>query len=321
MNEEMPNEENSIKTRLHERNRNNLNYDFVTLCNVEPSLKGFVHVNKYGVDTINFSDPVAVKMLNKAILKSDYSVEFWDVPEGYLCPPIPGRADYLHHAADLLGKLNYNTPPKGKRIKCLDIGTGANCIYPLIGVVEYGWKFVGTDTDEKAVAAAIHNVKMNPLLKHNIAIKEQGNAGSFFEGIIGKDDFFDLTICNPPFHASAKEAKEASMRKNSRLKKGTEKPVLNFGGQSNELWCEGGEVKFVGDMIKESKSFGEKCLWFTSLVSKKGNLKTFYAILKQEGAAKVETIAMGQGNKSSRILAWTFLAKDDRLKWRKERWA
>jgi 23S rRNA (adenine1618-N6)-methyltransferase len=22
-------------------------------------------------------------------------------------------------------------------------------------------------------------------------------------------------------------------------------PVLNFGGQNNELWCEGGEIRFV----------------------------------------------------------------------------
>jgi 23S rRNA (adenine1618-N6)-methyltransferase len=242
------------------------------------------------------------------------------VPEGYLCPPIPGRADYLHYAADLLAKINYNTPPKGKRIKCLDIGTGANCIYPLIGAVAYGWKFTGTEVDKNAIKAAIQNVKKNPKLKNNITIQEQGDSGHFFKGIIGENDHFDLTICNPPFHASAKEARETAQRKNSRLKKGTAKLNLNFGGQSNELWCTGGEVKFIGDMIKESKQFANKVMWFTSLVSKKSSLKTFYAILKQEGAVKVETIAMGQGNKSSRIIAWTFLSKDERIKWRKERW-
>src|SRR5690606_20224798 len=133
------------------------------------------------------------------------------------------------------------------------------------------WKFVGTDTDLKAVDSAIQNVKKNPLLKHNITIKAQKNNAKFFEGIIGADDFFELSICNPPFHGSAKEARENSMRKNRKLKGKVENSTLNFGGQSNELWCEGGEVKFIGEMIKESKLFAEKCMWFTSLVSKKAN--------------------------------------------------
>ena len=29
---------------------------------------------------------------------------------------------------------------------------------------------------------------------------------------------------------------------------------------------------------------------------------------------------MGTGNKSTRIVAWTFLSKDEQVKWRDERW-
>lgn len=40
--------------------------------------------------------------------------------------------------------------------------------------------------------------------------------------------------------------------------------MLNFGGQQQELWCEGGEVAFITQMIAESQQFGRQVKWFTS---------------------------------------------------------
>jgi 23S rRNA (adenine1618-N6)-methyltransferase len=96
--------------------------------------------------------------------------------------------------------------------------------------------------------------------------------------------------------------------------------VLNFGGQSNELWCEGGEVRFVRDMIRQSKQFSSNCFWFSTLISKQSHLDEIYDALRSAGAADIKTIPMGQGTKISRIVAWTFLKKDQQNAWRNTRW-
>jgi 23S rRNA (adenine1618-N6)-methyltransferase len=220
---------------------------------------------------------------------------------------VPGRADYIHYLADLLSENNRGEIPTGKKIKGLDIGTGANCIYPVIGVAAYGWSFVGTDIDTAAIDAAAKIVALNSVLKGKVDLRLQQNKNHIFSGILTENERFDFTICNPPFHASADEAQAGTIRKLRNLKrKNVKRATLNFGGQSNELWCEGGEVQFITNMIRESKQFRDSCLWFTTLVSKESNLTGFYKTLKSVGAAKVKTIPMGQGNKTSRLLAWSF---------------
>ena len=138
-------------------------------------------------------------MLNKALLKHYYDIGKWNIPDNYLCPPIPGRADYIHHIADLLGSKNNNKIPTGNKIICLDIGVGANCVYPII--------------------------ELNPVLKGEIKLKLQQNP---------KD--------------------------------------------------------------------------------------IFYGVIKKAEAVEVETIPMGQGNKKSRIIAWTFLTRGQQKIWMDTRW-
>jgi len=91
-----------VKSRLHPRSKHINRYDFKKLIEGFPELESFVKPNKFGDESIDFSDPKAVICLNKALLKHHYGIEHWLIPEGYLCPPIPGRADYIHHIADLL---------------------------------------------------------------------------------------------------------------------------------------------------------------------------------------------------------------------------
>jgi len=309
------------KTQLHPRNKHRERYDFKKLIASWPELAEFVSVNKFGDESIDFFDPEAVKMLNQAIIFHFYNIKYWNIPKNYLCPPIPGRADYIHYAADLLAGKNSGTIPTGATIKCLDIGVGANCVYPIIGNREYGWSFTGTDIDPVAVKSANAIIELNSSLKGNIEIRLQPNLNDIFQGIIQNNEFFDLTVCNPPFHASQAEATAGTLRKLSNLKnKRILKPALNFGGQNSELWCEGGEERFVGDMVRQSKEFGDSCFWFTTLVSKESSLKSVYKILRKVEAEEIKTIPMGQGNKKSRMVAWTFLSSEQQSEWVKKRW-
>ena len=118
-------------------------------------------------------------------------------------------------------------------------------------------------------------------------------------------------MCNPPFHDSAAAARAGSERKRRNL--GLNKDVaLNFGGQQQELWCEGGEVAFIKKMIEESKGFAKQVMWFTSLVSRGEKLPPLYRALTDVGAVNVVKKEMAQGQKQSRFIAWTFMNDEQR---------
>ena len=296
------------KQILHPRNLHRDRYNFKVLCKSNPALKPFVAVNRYDIESIDFTNPEAVKALNKALLKHFYGVDSWDIPAGYLCPPIPGRADYIHYLADLLAESNNGIIPTGNKVKILDIGTGANVVYPLIGSSVYDWKFVGTEVDLIALASAKNIIALNKHLKDKIDIRRQASKTNIFNGIINGGEVFDASICNPPFHASALEAKDATATKWKKLGVNpNQKTPLNFGGQKTELWYPGGEAAFITRMIEESAVIPENCKWFTTLVSKKETLPIVQRVLTRVRAIDVKTINMAQGQKASRILAWTFL--------------
>ncbi len=314
-------EHNKIKTTLHPRNKHRERYNLQLLATSLPELRPYIKINQYNTESIDFFDPKAVKMLNSALLKHYYGIGNWDIPQDYLCPPVPGRADYIHHIADLLSETNAGVIPTGSKIKCLDVGTGASCIYPIIGAKDYDWSFVGTDTDNLAVQSAKKNIEINLPLSRKIKIRLQSQPHHIFTGIINKNENYAVSICNPPFHSSPEEAQSAAIRKVKNLKhKKVKQPTLNFGGQSNELWCEGGEQQFVRKMIKESKQFAYSCLWFTSLISKEANLRGVYRALKKAEVMDIKTIPMSQGNKTSRIIAWTFLNPEEQKIWTDRQW-
>ncbi len=309
------------KPRLHARNKNRKRYDLTALMTTNPELVNYVKPNKYGEDSIDFSDPIAVKILNKALLNHYYGIKHWEFPDGNLCPPIPGRADYIHHIADLLSENNFDAIPIGDKITCFDIGVGASCIYPIIGVTEYDWKFIGSDIDPKSIETATHIVNANSALKGKIECRLQEKRSDVFYGIIGREDKIDSSICNPPFHASSEAAQKGTRRKVKNLSgKKIKTPKLNFAGISNELICDGGEYKFIFNMIRESKKFAKNCYWFSTLVSKQSNLKGIYKSLEKMEANQIKTIPLGTGNKSSRIVAWTFLSEEEQKEWRETRW-
>lgn len=293
-----------IKEQLHPRNRFRNGYDYPALVACSPRLAELVAPNPYGEASIDYANPAAVKALNQALLKHAYGIDSWDVPPGYLCPPVPGRSDYLHHVADLPGMAD-GSRRRPRRV--LDIGVGANCIYPLIGVREYGWRFVGSEIDPVALRWAQQLVSANVSVTGMIECRWQRSPLACFEGVTRAGETFDLSICNPPFHASAASAAEGTRRKRRNLGYGrSATPTLNFGGQAGELWCEGGEPAFVRRMIAESADRPGLCRWFTTLVSQSAHLPRLLRALEAVDAADVQTLDMAQGQKKSRILAWTF---------------
>ncbi len=307
---------------LHPRNRHSGRYDFPKLIAACPELGEYVILNPYGKQSIDFANPDAVRVFNRALLRQFYGIQHWDIPAGYLCPPVPGRADYLHGLADLLAADNAGVIPRGTAVRVLDIGTGANCIYPLIGHREYGWRFTGSDIDATALASARTIVAANRLDKA-IELRRQDTSTQLFKGILAADERFELTLCNPPFHASQAEAASGSQRKWRNLGKldpSRKLPKLNFGGQAAELWCEGGEAAFVARMADESAAFAKQVYRFSTLVSKGGNVAPLMARLQRLGALQVQALDMAQGQKKSRFVTWTFLDAAEQAAWRTERW-
>lgn len=298
---------NPVRKNLHPRNRHNQGYDFPALVKSHPALAPHVKPNAHGNLSINFADPLAVKTLNAALLHHYYSILGWDIPEGALCPPIPGRADYIHYVADLPGLENPD-------IRLLDIGTGANGIYPLLACQIYGWQCVGTDINTQSLENVAEIIAKNPGLKDRLTLRTQQDKNRMFEGIIQTGEFFDVSVCNPPFHASLDEALKGSQLKLNNLarsrgeqKANTQSPTLNFGGLGAELWCKGGEQLFLKKLIKESRGYSTQCRWFTSLISKSDNVKPAKKWIRKLGALDIREIEMQQGNKVTRVLAWTFI--------------
>jgi 23S rRNA (adenine1618-N6)-methyltransferase len=296
------------KTKLHPRNQHSEGYDFERLVAQTPELETFTISNPLGQTTIDFQDVSAVRILNRALLKTYYNIDFWDIPANYLCPPIPGRVDYIHYLADLLACDNNQEIPHGRHIKALDIGTGASLVYPLIGQSEYGWHFTGVDIDPAALNSAQQICEFNKL---KISLRRQKIPENIFRGVIVANDAFHVTMCNPPFHSSMDQANKGTQRKWAGLGKGHSKK-LNFGGQNAELWCPGGEIKFIARMVEQSTEFAHQCLWFTSLVSKKDNLQPLYRILGKARVADFKVVEMAQGQKTSRFIAWTYMKKHQR---------
>lgn len=314
----------AAKPDLHPRNRHRGRYDLPALSALEPALTHYLRRSPIGELTVDFADPAAVKLLNRALLRLHYGVRDWDIPPGYLCPPIPGRVDYLHYLADLLA-AELGALPRGPLLRVLDIGTGANLVYPLLGQHEYGWSFVGTDIDAPALANAARILQANPQAADSIRLCQQNHPARMFTGVVAADEHFALSLCNPPFHASLAEAEAGTARKWRGLATTAGKPSTskkaqrvnagskrNFGGTAAELACPGGELAFVERMIEDSITVAEQIVWFSCLISKASNLPALQRALQAAGAVQVTRIAMAQGQKQSRILAWSFLSASAR---------
>ena len=284
---------------MHKNNLHIQDYDFPKLSAEHPQLKEFVFISKHNKQTINFAYPKAVKTLNTALLKTYYTIKYWGFSDDSLCPPIPSRVDYIHQLNDLLIESGIT-----KDVKILDIGSGASCIYPLLGNAVNNWTFIGTEVDNNSLNSAQKIINKNNL-SESIKLRFQIDKSNILTDIIAKDDSFSASMCNPPFYSSQEEANESNKRKMKGL--GIDLPVRNFSGSQNELWYEGGEKAFLHNYLYQSSLFKTQCHWFTSLVSKKENVQSMYDSLEKLHATQIQTKSITVGNKITRIVAWSFM--------------
>jgi len=290
---------------MHEQNPYSKRYDLKRLTEHYTALQKYLVLNPTGEETIDFNDSSAVYALNKAILLADFKLEDYHLPTGYLIPPIPGRLDYLLYVRDFLVE-KFNVAEEAN-LHGLDIGTGANAIYCILGAQHFNWNMVGTESDGKAIEIAKANMKSTKLLQNKVELRHQENKSFLFKNIIQAQEQFDFTICNPPFHSSREEAVKGSVRKFKNLGGIADKKELslNFEGQANELWCNGGEALFIKRLIKESILFKDQVRVFTSLVAKADNLPKIEKQIKK-AKANYHIIPMAQGNKKSRCILWWY---------------
>ena len=294
-----------IFTAMHSQNPYGEGYDLKRLAKHYSTLQKYIVLNPSGEETVDFSSSSAVYELNKAILLADFKLADYHLPTGYLIPPIPGRLDYLLHVRDFLSE-KFSVDPDVK-LRGLDIGTGANGIYSILGAQHFNWTMVGTESDVKAIDIAKSNMQHTKGLQDKVEIRHQEDKSFLFKNMIQSDEQFDFTVCNPPFHGSREEAVKGSLRKLKNLggENYNKEFSLNFEGQANELWCNGGEALFIKRLLRDSVLFKDQVKVFTSLVSKAENLFKIEKQLKK-AKANYHIIPMHQGNKKSRIIAWWF---------------
>ena len=279
---------------MHKKNPFAADYDFDNLIKHNEALAKYVFPNKQGTKTIKFGDQRAVKALNKALLKTQFDVH-WDIPKGFPCPPIPGRLDYLLNIADLLPE---------KEIKMLDIGTGANMIYPILATRHFGWHCTASELNPDSIKHAAQIISNNPSLS-SVELRVQSDPKLILENIIEPDDKFDVMVCNPPHFKSLEDAQKHNQRKVRNLSS-KKREKLNFAGRSNELWTPGGEAAFIQTLAEESVQFMDQVGWFTSLISRNDSVRGITEMIDAIPRTEVKVVEMTQGIKASRFVAWRF---------------
>ena len=74
-----------------------------------------------------------------------------------------------------------------------------------------------------------------------------------------------------------------------------------------EMVTTGGEVAFVSRMIDESKTLGERCQWYTSMLGKHSSVETIIESLREAGVRNWAVKDLIQGKKTRRwSVAWSW---------------
>jgi 23S rRNA (adenine1618-N6)-methyltransferase len=283
--------------------------------------------NKHKTDF--FNDPECVMQLTKSLLKLDFGLKL-ELPDDRLCPPVGSisfldasydltrlqvlnRHNYLLWLKELLDSTSYEK--QDRKIVGLDIGTGASCIYPLMGCTERDWDFIATgnpfttpltraplikaDIDPKSLEYAYKNVTLNELGNR---IKVVGRKPT--DALIPLNDLninnISFTMSNPPFYKSEEELLE-SARKKSRP------PFTACTGAKVEMVTDGGEIAFVDRMLKESLALQERVQWYTSMFGFLTSLIEFVDKLREHKIDNYAITEFVQGSKTRRwAVAWSF---------------
>ncbi|XP_067864452.1 RNA N6-adenosine-methyltransferase mettl16 [Heptranchias perlo] len=287
----------ALNKSMHPRNRyKDKPPDFTYLASKYTEFQQHVHTNLTGKVSLNFKDPEAVRALTCTLLKEDFGLTI-DIPLERLIPTVPLRLNYIHWVEDLIG----GGTDKSKLIRGIDIGTGASCIYPLLGATMNGWFFLATEVDDMCFNYAKKNVEQNHL-SDLIKVVKVPQKTLLMDALKEESEIvYDFCMCNPPFFANQLEAKGVNSRNPSRPPPSS----VNTGGIT-EIMAEGGELEFVKRIIHDSLQLKKRLRWYSCMLGKKCSLAPLKEELRQQGVPKVTHTEFCQGRTMRWALAWSF---------------
>ncbi|KAI0596792.1 hypothetical protein F4775DRAFT_584680 [Biscogniauxia sp. FL1348] len=271
--------------------------DFRLLAQQDPDFAAVLKRGSY----LDFNDPVSVMQLTKTLLRLDFGIQV-DLPMDRLCPPVPNRHNYILWLKALLDSsassyLDQYDP--ARRVKGLDIGTGASLIYPLLGCAQRPWSFIATDVDSESLSYARKNAALNSY-QTRIRIVGRGITDPLVPLDELGEDAIDFVMVNPPFYTSEVELQDLARQK-------LRPPNSACTGAPIEMVCEGGEVGFVKRIIDESLVLRERVQWYTSMLGKQSSLDALVDILKRNNITNYAVAAFIQGNRTRRwAIGWSF---------------
>ncbi|KAH6857001.1 hypothetical protein B0I37DRAFT_301108 [Chaetomium sp. MPI-CAGE-AT-0009] len=266
--------------------------DFKHLARRDPQFAAALQDN----GQLDFSDPKATMQLTRTLLGIDFGLKL-DLPEDRLCPPVPNRHNYILWLKDLMDTTSYEQP--GRALCGLDVGTGASCIYPLLGTAQRRWDFVATDIDTKNLSYAKKNIQINGLGDRVRLLERKPD-----DPLIPLDEtgiqFIDFVMMNPPFYSSEDDMVSSAVKK-------ARPPMSACTGAPVEMVCDGGEVAHVGRLLRESLVLRSRIQWYTSMLGKLTSLDTLVDQLREHGIDNYAVTEFVQGNKTRRwALGWSF---------------
>ncbi|KAI5457102.1 hypothetical protein BGZ63DRAFT_83174 [Mariannaea sp. PMI_226] len=243
-----------------------------------------------------FNDPACVMQLTKTLLRLDFDLKI-ELPDDRLCPPVTNRHNYLLWLKSLLDSTSHE--PTRQKVVGLDIGTGASCIYPLLGCAQRPWSFIATDIDEKSLTYAEKNVTLNNL-QDRIKVVPRKPTDSLIPLEDLNIDSIDFTMNNPPFYKSEEEMTQSAAQKNR-------PPSSACTGAKVEMVTDGGEVGFIGRILQESLILRERVQWYTAMFGFLASVVEFVDKLRAHGIDNYAVTEFIQGSQTRRwAVGWSF---------------
>ncbi|XP_061136201.1 RNA N6-adenosine-methyltransferase mettl16 [Syngnathus typhle] len=284
----------SLNKSMHPRNRyKDKPPDFAYLASKYPEFQEHVHTNLSGRAVVNFKEPEAVRALTCTLLKEDFGLSI-EIPLERLIPTVPLRLNYIHWVEDLVDGQK-------QRRRGIDIGTGASCIYPLLGATMNSWFFLATEVDDICFDYATRNVKQNHL-SDLVKVVKVPQKTLLMDALKEETEIvYDFCMCNPPFFANQLEANGV----NSRNARRPPPSSVNTGGVT-EIMAEGGELEFVKRIIHDSLQLKKRLRWYSCMLGKKCSLTPLKEELRKQGVPKVTHTEFCQGRTMRWALAWSF---------------